>query len=120
MKRTRVCCAAFPGVGFARCGHCPPYGFWFALERSRGGHLRINTLLPPKSGWILMSATGISDAGQIVGYGINPSGKYSGYELTPVGNVVPEPSVLAFFGTVCAGMAVRAAARRGKERLSQP
>lgn len=34
------------------------------------------------------------------------------YELTPVTNQVPEPSVLAFFGTVCLGMAVRAAARR--------
>lgn len=84
------------------------------------GGVDLNTLLPPKSGWILTSATGINDAGQIVGYGINPSGKYSGYELTPAGNQVPEPSVLAFFGMVCAGMAVRAAARRRRERLPRP
>jgi hypothetical protein len=64
------------------------------------GGLDLNTLLPPNSGWILTSATGINDAGQIVGYGIDPSGVYSGYELTPDSNQVPEPSVLAFFGLV--------------------
>ena len=79
------------------------------------GGLDLNTLLPPKSGWVLTSATGISDAGQIVGYGYDPSGKFTAYELTPVGNQVPEPSVLAFFGMVCAGMAVRAAVRRRRE-----
>jgi len=64
------------------------------------GGLDLNTLLPANSGWILTSATGINDAGQIVGYGIDPSGVYSGYELTPLENPVPEPSVLAFFGLV--------------------
>ena len=83
------------------------------------GGLDLNTLLPPKSGWLLAGATGISDAGQIVGYGLDPSGRQSAYELTPVGTQVPEPSVLAFFGIVCAGMAVRAIARRRRERLSQ-
>ena len=83
------------------------------------GGLDLNTLLPPKSGWTLTDATGISDAGQIVGYGFDPSGRFSAYELTPVGTQVPEPSMLAFFGIVCAGMAVRAAARRRRERLSQ-
>ena len=58
----------------------------------------LNTLLPPKSGWTLTSANGISDAGQIVGYGYDPSGRPSAYELTPE---VPEPSVLMFFGMVC-------------------
>ncbi|MGC8644506.1 MAG: hypothetical protein ACP5XB_31975 [Isosphaeraceae bacterium] len=83
------------------------------------GGLDLNTLLPPKSGWVLQTATGISDAGQIVGYGYDPSGKFSAYELTPAGNQVPEPSVLAFFGMVCAGMAVRAAVRRRRERLTR-
>ncbi len=64
------------------------------------GGLDLNTLLPPNSGWILTSATGINDAGQIVGFGIDPSGTYSGYELTPIPSQVPEPSVLAFFGLV--------------------
>ena len=81
------------------------------------GGLDLNNLLPPKSGWTLTSANGISEAGQIVGYGFDSSGRYSAYELTPE---VPEPSVLAFFGTVCAGMAMRAAVRRRRERLSQP
>ena len=83
------------------------------------GGLDLNTLLPPKSGWTLTSATGISDAGQIVGYGYDASGEFLPYELTPVPNQVPEPSVLAFFGALCAGMAVRAIARRRRERLSQ-
>ena len=83
------------------------------------GGLDLNTLLPPKSGWVLTSATGISDAGQIVGYGYERPGEMRAYELTPVGNQVPEPSVLAFFGTLCAGLAVRAVARRRRERLSQ-
>ena len=76
------------------------------------GGVDLNTLIPPTSGWTLISATGINDAGQVVGYGIDPEGRYSGYELMPVSRQVPEPSVLAFFGTVCLGMAVRAAVRR--------
>jgi len=64
------------------------------------GGVDLNTLIPANSGWILTSATGINDAGQIVGYGINPQGVYAGYELTPVSSQVPEPSVLAFFGLV--------------------
>lgn len=50
----------------------------------RGGHVYdLNTLLPPRSGWILESATGINARGQIVG-----SGKYHGklhaYLLNPL------------------------------------
>ncbi len=71
------------------------------------GGLDLNSLLPANSGWILTSATGINDAGQIVGYGIDPSGVYSGYELTPVSNQVPEPSVLAFFALAGLGLAGR-------------
>jgi len=49
----------------------------------RGGHVYdLNTLLPPRSGWILETATGTNTAGQIVG-----SGKYHGkphaFLLTP-------------------------------------
>ena len=40
------------------------------------GGLDLNSLLPPNSGWTLTSATGINDAGQIVGYGLNPAGYY--------------------------------------------
>jgi hypothetical protein len=79
------------------------------------GGVDLNSLLPAASGWTLTSATGISDSGQIVGYGSDPSGKYSAYELTP-SSQVPEPSVLAFLGTLCAGMTVRVAARRCRGR----
>jgi|GEM_PF-1382351 len=76
------------------------------------GGLDLNSLLPPNSGWILTSATGINDAGQIVGYGINPQGKYSGYELTPSGIETPEPGLLAFFGLTFLGLAARKLTRR--------
>ena len=81
------------------------------------GGLDLNTLLPPNSGWILTSATGINDAGQIVGFGIDPSGTYSGYELTPLANQVPEPSVLAFFVLAGLGLAARKMAGRTRRSL---
>jgi len=42
----------------------------------------LNTLIPPGTGWILESAAGISDGGQIVGYG-TLSGKRRAFLLTP-------------------------------------
>ena len=42
----------------------------------------LNTLIPAGTGWILESAAGISDGGQIVGYGIL-SGKRRAFLLTP-------------------------------------
>ena len=74
------------------------------------GGVDLNSLIPADSGWVLTSATGINDAGQIVGYGIDPSGRYAAYELD---GQVPEPSVLVFFGVVGVGMVARAAVRRG-------
>jgi hypothetical protein len=76
------------------------------------GGVDLNTLIPQDSGWILTSATGINNAGQIVGYGIGPGGVYGGYELTPLELPVPEPSVLAFIGLVGIGLAVRHALSR--------
>lgn len=41
--------------------------------------------LTPNSGWNLKIATGINDAGQIVGVGVNPAGKTHAFLLTPIG-----------------------------------
>lgn len=40
-----------------------------AFLYSNGVMNDLNNLIPPDSGWVLMSAAGINDAGQIVGYG---------------------------------------------------
>ncbi len=66
------------------------------------------------AGWTLYQATGINDAGQIVGAGVNASGQYRGFLLTPVSDVhgVPSPTlgaglpgllmaVLGFIGWLC-------------------
>jgi probable HAF family extracellular repeat protein len=45
----------------------------------------LNTLLfNTSSGWTLQEATGINDAGQIVGYGINPGGQTHAFLLNPL------------------------------------
>ena len=43
----------------------------------------LNNLIPVGSGWLLIKAYGINDAGQIVGYG-TLSGTYHPFLLTPV------------------------------------
>jgi probable HAF family extracellular repeat protein len=50
----------------------------------------LNNLVDPSTGWVLESADGINDSGQIVGYGVNPSGQTHAFLLTPT----PEPSTL--------------------------
>ena len=42
----------------------------------------LNTLIRPDSGWVLKSAYGINEVGQIVGYGTNPDGYSRGFLLT--------------------------------------
>jgi len=53
-----------------------------------GTMVNINTLLPPDSGWVLLTAFHINDAGQISGYGFL-NGQISYYILTPGDNVPP-------------------------------
>jgi probable HAF family extracellular repeat protein len=48
-----------------------------------GGLIDLNTLIRTGSGWQLLSADGINDRGQIVGYGISPNGSVHGFLLTP-------------------------------------
>ena len=64
----------------AACCTDPRAALW------RGGVLYdLNDLIPAGSGWQLMRAEAINDAGQIVGRGFNPSGELRGFVLTPSG-----------------------------------
>ena len=70
-----------------------------ALFTTPGGAvIDLNDMIPANSGWTLLTATGINDQAQIVGYGINPSGALQAYELTP--STVPEPTTLAIFAVM--------------------
>jgi probable HAF family extracellular repeat protein len=46
-----------------------------------GKMVDLNTLIPPHSGWVLQQATGINDAGQICGVGINPQGNPAAFRI---------------------------------------
>lgn len=46
------------------------------------GMQSLNALIPPKSGWVLTSVTGINNRGQIVGQGLR-NGETHGFMLTP-------------------------------------
>jgi probable HAF family extracellular repeat protein len=48
-----------------------------------GKIVNLNDLIPADSGWVLTTAYGINDAGQIVGYGYN-KGRQRGFVLTPI------------------------------------
>lgn len=49
----------------------------------------LNSLIPSGSGWMLASANGINDSGQIVGWGLSADGKPRAYLLTPVQPSIP-------------------------------
>ena len=58
-----------------------------------GSNVALSTLVTNLSTWTLAEATGINNAGEIVGYGTNPSGTASeAFLLTPT--PTPEPSTL--------------------------
>ena len=78
----------------------------------------LNTLISPSSGWTLQLARAINDNGQILGSGIGPDDKTDTFLLTPASEPppvvpqIPEPSTLAFFGLVAAGVVLRRARHR--------
>jgi probable HAF family extracellular repeat protein len=65
-----------------------------AFLYSNGAMTDLNTLIDPVSGWTLIGAVDINDAGQIVCCGFNPSEQCNTVLLTPV----PEPSTLVLLG----------------------
>lgn len=75
------------------------------LGTSASSAVDLNTLIPSTSGWTLISAMGINDSGQIAVFGVNAQGQVHALRLDPVS--VPEPTVLAGFALVGAGLAAR-------------
>ncbi len=67
--------------------------------------LDLNYYLQDADGWILESATGINDRGQITGFG-RYYGVQRGYLLDPIqfGQTIPEPSSLLMFLIATAGL----------------
>ena len=55
---------------------------YHAFLREGGAMVDLNSLLPPGSGWVLDSASGVNDRGQIVGAG-TLGGQQRGFLLTP-------------------------------------
>ena len=60
----------------------------FLWEHATGQTIDLNALLPSGSGWQLSQATGIDDAGQIVGYGYR-GGHLRGFLMTPSTDPAP-------------------------------
>jgi hypothetical protein len=78
----------------------------FRTDLAGGPMVDLNTLIPPDSGWTLLTARGINDVGQIVGTGKLPGNDIiHAYLLTPADS--PTPAVL---GTALAPGEVRAVA----------
>jgi probable HAF family extracellular repeat protein len=70
----------------------------------------LNSLIPPNSGWVLGTATGINDFGQISGTG-SIGGQSHAFLLTPI--AVPEPSALVLTGVAAGLWALRRRKRLG-------
>jgi probable HAF family extracellular repeat protein len=78
---------------------------------SNGTVTALDALLPASSGWTLLSARAINDAGQIVGYG-HLNGQTRAFLMTPT--AVPIPSAFWLFGSGIAGAFGIARRRKGR------
>jgi probable HAF family extracellular repeat protein len=77
---------------------------------SDGQFVSLQSLLsvPLSSQWSNLNATGINDAGQIVGQGLF-DGQEQAFVMTPDAGSVPEPSSIAIFALMAGAAGVRAA-----------
>ena len=88
-------------------------GVTHAFLYSGGTMLDLNSLIDPRSGWMLESATGINSSGQIIGSGTDPAGQLDqGFFLTPI----PEPSAIALLLASAACLLAFAWRRRTRRR----
>jgi len=73
-----------------------------------GSLQNLNALISANSGWTLQDATGINDAGDIVGYGLDPAGNTEAFELTPISSstLVPLPSAAWMSLAMLGGLAM--------------
>jgi probable HAF family extracellular repeat protein len=81
----------------------PDNSTFHAFIYSDGAMTDLNSLIDQNSGWVLRSATGINNAGDIVGYGTDSSGQTHAFLLTPEtspsgSSSVPEPASAATLG----------------------
>jgi len=87
-------------VGDSDNNNTPDLTYTHAFLYSGGTMRDLNTLIDPSSGWILDTARGINDSGQIAGSGFRVGDEFTRYAvlLTPI----PEPSsfVLAALGLI--------------------
>jgi probable HAF family extracellular repeat protein len=82
--------------------YTPIYGlnqFHAFIYDSQNGMVDLNSLISPKSGWILAEAAAINDSGQIVGTGHHGNTAHA-FLLTPV----PEPSTFVLAGLSAAAI----------------
>lgn len=81
-----------------------------AFLYENGAMIDLNTLLPVNSGWVLQTANGINDSGQITGLGL-----YDGSEQAFVldTQTTPEPGTMALS---CLGLAIAAGWYRSSSR----
>jgi uncharacterized membrane protein len=85
-------------VGYSTTIANPPLGetspIRAFISTGSGAPQDLNDLIDSKSGWTLVTATGINDQGVIVRVGIGPGLKVDAYELIPItpGSTPPTPS----------------------------
>jgi hypothetical protein len=68
-------------------------GGFVALWSEQDGFIDLNSLVPTNSGWVLKTAAAINEYGQITGFGY-----FQGQDMPCRLDIVPEPSMWAFFG----------------------
>jgi probable HAF family extracellular repeat protein len=73
--------------------------YYHAFISTNGQMTDLNSQIDPSSGWKLVEANAINNAGQIVGYGYS-SGVQEAFLLTPT----PEPSTFALLGIGAIGL----------------